>query len=85
VLGSAEASFKQLAAFARFPVQHIGPEVDPYDVGKGRFEAREFYCPCCWTLLNVEIAQPGDPIIDDARLSSSWLERATRERNEVTT
>jgi N-methylhydantoinase B len=85
VLGSAEASFKQLAAFARFPVQHIGPEVDPYDVGKGRFEAREFYCPCCWTLLNVEIAQPDDPIIDDARLSSSWLERATRERNEVTT
>jgi N-methylhydantoinase B len=81
--GSADASFKFLAAMARFPVQHIGPEVDPYDVGKGRFEAREFYCPSCWTLLNVEIAQPSDPIVDDARLSADWLERVTRERKAV--
>jgi N-methylhydantoinase B len=80
VLGAAEASFKHLAAMARFPVQHVGPEVDPYHVGKGRYEAREFYCPGCWTLLNVEIAQPDDSIVDDARLSSSWLERVVGDR-----
>jgi N-methylhydantoinase B len=83
VLGSAEDSFKELAASARFPVQHVGPEVDPYDIGGGRFEAREFYCPNCWTLLNVEIARPGDAVIHDARLSPAWLAKAGRERDEV--
>jgi N-methylhydantoinase B len=83
VLGSAADSYKHLAAMARFPVQRIGPEVDPYDIGKGRFEAREFYCPGCWTLLNVEIARPSDPLVDDARLSPEWLEKVARDRRQV--
>jgi acetone carboxylase gamma subunit len=83
VLGSAADSYKHLAAMARFPVQRIGPEVDPYDIGKGRFEAREFYCPGCWTLLNVEIARPSDPLVDDARLSPKWLEKVARDRRQV--
>jgi acetone carboxylase gamma subunit len=69
VLGPANLPYKQLAARARFPVQHIGPEVNPHNVGDGRFELREFYCPGCFTLLEVEIARPTDPILDDARLS----------------
>lgn len=83
VLGTTEVSFKQLSAMARFPVQHVGPEVDPYRVGDGRFEAREFYCPGCWTLFNVEIARPDDPIIDDARLSAAWLEHAARQPHRL--
>jgi N-methylhydantoinase B len=80
ILGPAERSYKELAALARYPVQHVGPEVDPYDVGGGRFEVRESYCPNCATLLNVEIARPFDELIDDARLSETWLRRMTRNR-----
>jgi N-methylhydantoinase B len=68
-LGPAEAPYKEHAAQARFPVQRIGPEVNPNDVGGGRFELREFYCPGCFTLLEVEIARPADPLLDDARLT----------------
>jgi N-methylhydantoinase B len=69
VLGPADMPYKRLAAQARFPVQHIGPEVNPHNVGDGRFELREFYCPGCFTLLEVEIARPTSSILDDARLS----------------
>jgi N-methylhydantoinase B len=68
-LGPLEAPYKRLAAQARYPVQHIGPEVNPYRIGGSRFELREFYCPGCFTLLEVEIARPGDPLVDDARLA----------------
>ncbi|HSI81808.1 MAG TPA: hydantoinase B/oxoprolinase family protein [Solirubrobacterales bacterium] len=73
VLGPAEESHKRLAAQARFPVQEIGPEVNPYRIGGARFELREFYCPACFTLLEVEIARPDDPVLDDTRLSTTWL------------
>lgn len=68
-LGPADRPYKELAAQARYPVQHIGPEVNPARIGGSRFELREFYCPGCFTLLEVEIARPGDPLLDDARLA----------------
>jgi N-methylhydantoinase B len=68
-LGSADLPYKELAAQARYPVQHIGPEVNPARIGGDRFELREFYCPGCFTLLEVEIARPSDPLLDDARLA----------------
>jgi N-methylhydantoinase B len=68
-LGPLDVPYKQLAAQARYPVQRIGPEVNPQRVGGGRFELREFYCPGCFTLLETEIARPGDPILDDARIA----------------
>jgi N-methylhydantoinase B len=73
VLGSAEASFKHLAALARFPVQRIGPDVNPHKVNGARFELREFYCPGCFTLLETEIARPEDPVLEDAVLSLEWV------------
>ncbi|MGH2715450.1 MAG: hydantoinase B/oxoprolinase family protein [Thermoleophilaceae bacterium] len=79
VLGSADSSYKELAAIARFPVQRIGPEVNPNRIGGARFELREFYCPGCFTLLEVEIARPDDPVLDDAALSVEWLQAAVRE------
>jgi N-methylhydantoinase B len=69
VLGPAERPYKELAAQARFPVQRIGPDVNPAGIGGERFELREFYCPGCFTLLEVEIARRGDPLVDDARLA----------------
>ena len=50
-------------------MQHLGPDVNPKGIGGRRFELREFYCPGCFTLLEVEIARPDDPLLDDARLS----------------
>jgi acetone carboxylase gamma subunit len=75
-LGPADVPYKELAAQARFPVQRIGPEVNPARIGGARFELREFYCPGCTTLLEVEIARPDDPVLDDARLSSEWVASA---------
>lgn len=80
VLGPADASYRQFTAIARYPVQRIGPEVNPYRIGGERFELREFYCPHCYTCLEVEVARPGDPVLDDARLSLTWLEEQARRR-----
>lgn len=75
-LGPATVPYKQLAAQARLPVQHIGPEVNPHRIGGSRFELRQFHCPACLTLLEVEIARPEDPVLDDARLAIVSLEGA---------
>jgi acetone carboxylase gamma subunit len=66
--------YKSLAASARYPVQRIGPHVNPHRIGGARFELREFYCPNCFGLLETEIARPADPVLDDAALSAAWLE-----------
>ena len=50
------------------PVQQAGPWVDPLGIGGDRFVCREFFCPGCVTLLDVEIAQRGEPILWDTRL-----------------
>jgi N-methylhydantoinase B len=73
-LGPPDVSFKDFAARARFPVQRIGPDVNRTRIGPDRFELREFYCPGCFTRLDVETARPADPILEDARLSVAWLE-----------
>jgi N-methylhydantoinase B len=73
-LGPADIPYKHLAAEARFPVQRIGPEVNPQRIGGARFELREFYCPGCFTLLEVEIARPDDPVLDDARLAPAAVQ-----------
>ena len=76
VLGSADTPAKSVAAMARFPVQRIGPEVNPHRINGDRFELREFYCPSCFTLLEVEIARPENAVLDDAALSVDWIHRA---------
>ena len=39
------------------PVQSAGPWVDPMHIGGDRFVCREFFCPGCVTLLDVEITR----------------------------
>ena len=53
---------------AVFPVQRIGPDVNPHRWNGDRFELREFYCPGCATLLELEIARPEDPLLADVEL-----------------
>jgi N-methylhydantoinase B len=74
VLGPATQPYKSLAASARYPVQRVGPHVNPHHVNGDRFELREFYCPACLVLLETEIARPEDPVLDDASLSHAWLD-----------
>jgi len=69
VLGPADRHYKELAAWAVFPVQRIGPEVNPAQWNGARFELREFYCPGCLALLEIEIARPGEPLLLDVSLA----------------
>lgn len=80
VLGSADQSPKMHALMARLPVQAIGPEVNPHYVNGARFELREFYCPFCMTRLEVEIARPDDPVLDDSCISSIWISQRVAPR-----
>ena len=75
VLGAADRSPKMYGLMACLPVQAIGPEVNPHSVNGARFELREFYCPSCMTRLEVEIARPDDPVLDDSRISPDWISR----------
>jgi len=78
VLGPASEPYKSLSASARYPVQRIGPHVNPHHVGGDRFELREFYCPGCFTLLATEIARRDDPVLDDEAVSLEWAEERFR-------
>lgn len=69
VLGPADRAWQELVPVARFPVQRIGPEVNPHEVNGRRFELRELYCPGSYTLLGAEIARCGDPLLHDAALT----------------
>jgi N-methylhydantoinase B len=69
VLGPATHAWQELVPVARFPVQRIGPEVNPHHLNEGRFELRELYCPGTFTLLGIEIARPEDPLLHDAVLA----------------
>ena len=67
-LGPAAENYKLHAVVREGPVQNAGPWVDPQGIGGDSFVCREFFCPDCATLLDVEIAQRGEPILWDVRL-----------------
>ena len=69
-LGPAAENYKLHALVREGPVQNAGPWVDPQGIGKDSFVCREFFCPECATLLDVEIAQRGEPILWDVRLAA---------------
>jgi N-methylhydantoinase B len=78
-LGPAERAPKLGCAMATLPVQAIGPEVNPHMVHGARFVLREFYCPSCMTRIEVEVARPDDPVLDDAVVSPAWIAQHVRE------
>ena len=67
-IGPASENYKSHVLHHEGPVQNAGPFVDPNHVGGDRFVCREFFCPACVTLLDVEIAQRGEPFVWDVRL-----------------
>lgn len=67
-LCAATENYKLHALLREGPVQRAGPWVDPLRVGGDAFVCREFFCPACATLLDVEIAQPREPILWDVRV-----------------
>ena len=67
-LGPAAENYKLHVLVREGPVQNAGPWVDPQGIGGDSFVCREFFCPDCATLLDVEIAQRGEPILWDVRL-----------------
>jgi len=67
-LGPAAENYKLNVLVREGPVQNAGPWVDPQGIGGDSFVCREFFCPDCATLLDVEIAQRGEPILWDVRL-----------------
>jgi acetone carboxylase gamma subunit len=67
-IGPAQENYKLHLLMREGPVQRAGPWVDPQGIGKDAFVCREFFCPGCLTLLDVEIAQRGEPILWDVRL-----------------
>lgn len=68
-IGPAGENYKLHVLMREGPVQNAGPWVDPNRIGHDRFVCREFFCPSCATLLDVEIAQRGEPILWDVRLA----------------
>ena len=67
-LGPAGENYKLRALMREGPVQNAGPWVDPNRIGGDRFVCREFFCPACATLLDVEIAQRDEPLLWDVRV-----------------
>jgi N-methylhydantoinase B len=67
-LGPASENYKRYTLMREGAVQNAGPWVDPNHIGGDRFVCREFFCPSCVTLLDVEIAQRDEPILWDVRV-----------------
>jgi N-methylhydantoinase B len=65
VLGPASESYKRVSTETRRPIQAAGSCADPYGIGEGRFELREYSCPACLVLYETEVALTDDPILDD--------------------
>lgn len=61
VIGPATENYKLHVYRHVAPLSKAGPYVNPYNVGQGRFTLREYCCPGCLTLLDVEVALADEP------------------------
>ncbi|MBI4334728.1 MAG: hypothetical protein HY673_26025 [Chloroflexi bacterium] len=61
IICDASEEWKKRAAMCDKPVTNAGP-LFPRD---SPFLLREFYCPGCGTMLDVDVVMKGDPIISD--------------------
>jgi N-methylhydantoinase B len=56
VLGPADKDPKSLLRSKSCDLAKAGPNVNPYDIGGRRFSLREYYCPACLRLVEVDVA-----------------------------
>ena len=64
--GSAKGNFKDGAVQREVPLQESAEHFPP--PGETRFVLREFYCPGCATMLEVDMVQPGESNLWDIQL-----------------
>jgi len=69
VLSPAQENYKEWVAEARRALGAGGPQCDPFRKGHDRFELREYYCPGCATLLEVDMVDKSEPLIWDLQLA----------------
>jgi N-methylhydantoinase B len=75
-LAPVEENFKEWVPERRRPIGDLGPQADPFGVGAGRFELREYYCPGCGALLATDAVEPGEPVVWELDLAPA-VEAAT--------
>jgi N-methylhydantoinase B len=56
VLGAADQDPRSLLRSKICDLAKAGPNVNPYDIGGRRFTLREYYCPSCLLLIEVDVA-----------------------------
>lgn len=61
ITGPTTESYKEHAIVCELPPRVAGPRHN----GTEQFVLREFYCPGCATMLEVETTRKGDPMIKD--------------------
>lgn len=61
VIGPANDNYKSHVISRVVPLSTAGPHVNAAGVGPGRFVLREFCCPSCLTLLDVEVTLKDEP------------------------
>jgi len=66
-LGPASGNFKLQARMAEHPLTHAGPAINRHGPGP-RFVLREFSCPGCGTMLEVEVNLRGSPVLWDVQV-----------------
>ncbi len=67
LLASARENYKTRVPEARRPLSTAGPECDPFGLG-AQFELREYYCPSCAALLDVDMLRRSEPVLWDTEL-----------------
>jgi hypothetical protein len=56
VLGPADKEPRSLLRSKNAELAKAGPNVNPYNIGGRRFSLREYYCPACLRLIEVDVA-----------------------------
>jgi hypothetical protein len=56
MLGPADIDPKTLLRFKSCDLAKAGPNVNPHRIGGRRFSLREYYCPTCLRLIEVDVA-----------------------------
>jgi N-methylhydantoinase B len=69
VIGPVTENYKLRTSVAEYPITRAGLAVIPY-TKESRFVLREFYCPGCFTLFDVEINVRDAPFVWDVQLAS---------------
>jgi len=69
LLAPGTENYKVWVAEARRPLSVAGPECDPFNLGRGRFELREYYCPSCAALLDVDMLAVDEPVLWDVQFA----------------